>query len=89
VLLPLGAVPFGELLGVFLAAQIAGFASYVPGGLGVFETLMVFALHPSLPAASVLPTLVSTVPSTTWLLAVALALLVGAKCRERRAQIAW
>ena len=57
-LLPPGAVPFGELLGAFLAAQIVGLVSHVPGGLGVFETLMVLGLKPYLPATSVLTALV-------------------------------
>ncbi len=90
VLLPPGAVPFGELLGAFLAAQMVGLASHVPGGLGVFETLMVLALRPYVPAASVLPALVLyravyyLVP-----LSVALGLLVLDEVAERRAQIAW
>ena len=89
-LLPPGAVPFGELLGAFLAAQLVGLVSHVPGGLGVFETLVVLALKPYLPAGAVLPALVLyravyyLVP-----LAAALALLVADEVRERRAQIAW
>jgi phosphatidylglycerol lysyltransferase len=89
-LLPPGAVPFEQLLGAFLGAQIAGLASHVPGGLGVFETLVVLALRPYLPAASVLPALVLyrfvyyLVPLT-----VALAILVADEVRERRAHIAW
>ncbi|HSD26660.1 MAG TPA: bifunctional lysylphosphatidylglycerol flippase/synthetase MprF [Vicinamibacteria bacterium] len=88
-LLPTGAVPFGELLGAFLAAQIAGLVSHVPGGLGVFDTLMVLALRPYLPAASVLPALV-LYRAVYYLipLAVALALLVVDEVRERRAHIA-
>ena len=44
-------VPFGELLGAFLAAQVVGPGEPRPGGLGVFETLMVLALAPYLPRA--------------------------------------
>ena len=89
-LLPPGAVPFGELLGAFLAAQIVGLVSHVPGGLGVFETLMVLALKPYLPAGSVLPALV-LYRAVYYLLplAAALALLVADEVSERRAQIAW
>ena len=89
-LLPPGAVPFGELLGAFLAAQIVGLVSHVPGGLGVFETLMVLALKPYLPATSVLPALV-LYRAVYYLLplAAALALLVADEVSERRAQIAW
>jgi phosphatidylglycerol lysyltransferase len=88
VLLPPGKVPFGELLGAFLVAQVAGLASHVPGGLGVFETVMVLALKPYLPASAVLPALVLyrfvyyVLP-----LALALALLVAEEVRERRAQL--
>lgn len=42
-------------LGAFLAAQLVALISHVPGGLGVFESLMVLLLQ--LPAASVLPAL--------------------------------
>jgi phosphatidylglycerol lysyltransferase len=89
-LLPPSAVPFGELLGVFLAAQLVGLVSHVPGGLGVFETLVVLALRPYLPASSVLPALV-LYRAVYYLLplAVALALLVADEVSERRAEIAW
>jgi phosphatidylglycerol lysyltransferase len=89
-LLPAGAVPFGELLGAFLAAQLVGLLSHVPGGLGVFETVMVLALKPWLPVGSVVAALVLyrvvyyLVP-----LATALGVLVADEVQERRAQIAW
>jgi phosphatidylglycerol lysyltransferase len=48
VLLPEAArLPFPAFLGVFLAAQILGLASQVPGGLGVFETVVGLALPES------------------------------------------
>ncbi len=87
-LLTPGRVPFSELLGAFLAAQLVGLVSHVPGGLGVFETLMVLALKPYLPPASVLPALVLyrfvyyALP-----LAAALALLLVEETRERRKQL--
>jgi len=53
VLLPQGSsVRFTEFLGMFLLAQVAGIASQVPGGLGVFETVVLFLLGPSFSAAS-------------------------------------
>jgi uncharacterized membrane protein YbhN (UPF0104 family) len=58
VLLPPGAVPFVPFLAVFLVAILLGLASHVPGGLGVFETLMVLLLKPFLPSSQVLPALV-------------------------------
>jgi len=43
-----------DVLGVFLIAQIAGLGSNVPGGLGVFESVCVLLLQPSLPAPAIL-----------------------------------
>jgi phosphatidylglycerol lysyltransferase len=40
-------------LGVFLLAQIAGLASQIPGGLGVFESVILLLLSPILPASSI------------------------------------
>ena len=44
VLLPGGAASFGRLVGAFAVAQIAGVASTVPAGLGVFETGIILLL---------------------------------------------
>ncbi len=46
------------MLGAFLAAQLLGLASHVPGGVGVFEGLMVLLLKPYLSSAGLLPPLV-------------------------------
>ena len=46
VLLPPGHASFLTVLGAFLAAQILGLASHVPGGVGVFEGLIVLLLQP-------------------------------------------
>lgn len=58
VLLPHGSVTFPALLGIFLAAQIIGLISHVPGGLGVFES-MVLLMLPSLPSAAVFGSLIA------------------------------
>jgi phosphatidylglycerol lysyltransferase len=58
VLLPAGQVSFPTLLGTFLAAQILGLVSQVPGGLGVFESTMLVLLRPFLPPGALLPSLV-------------------------------
>ncbi len=58
VLLPAGSVPFTKLLGAFLAAQLLGLASHVPGGLGVFEGTMVLMLRPFVDSGQLLPPLV-------------------------------
>ena len=65
VLLPTGAVPFLAFLGAFLAAILIGMASHVPGGLGVFEGLMVVLLKPYLHRARCCRRSSSSAPSTT------------------------
>lgn len=40
-------------LGIFLLAQIAGIASQIPGGLGVFESVILLLLSPIVPASSI------------------------------------
>ncbi len=46
-LLPAGGqISFPQLLGVFLLAQITGLVSHVPGGLGVFEAVVLLSLTP-------------------------------------------
>jgi phosphatidylglycerol lysyltransferase len=54
-----GAVSYAKVVAVFLTAMIAGLVSHVPGGLGIFETVTVKALAPSLPAAAVLGSLIA------------------------------
>jgi phosphatidylglycerol lysyltransferase len=58
VLLPSYAPGFLTFLGIFLVAILLGMVSHVPGGLGVFEGLMVLLLGPSLTSAELLPALV-------------------------------
>ncbi len=51
VLLPPGSrPPFAAFAGLFVIAQFAGLVSHVPGGLGVFETIIVLGLRRYLPA---------------------------------------
>jgi phosphatidylglycerol lysyltransferase len=60
VLLPPGyRVSFLPVLGAFLIAQFAGIVSHVPGGLGVFEAIIVILLKPYMPAAAIVGTLVA------------------------------
>ncbi|NOY54299.1 MAG: bifunctional lysylphosphatidylglycerol flippase/synthetase MprF [Deltaproteobacteria bacterium] len=59
VLLPSSSsLSFGLFLGIFLLAQVAGVASQLPGGLGVFETTALLLLKPYLPVPSVVGALV-------------------------------
>ncbi|MBI3270183.1 MAG: bifunctional lysylphosphatidylglycerol flippase/synthetase MprF [Planctomycetes bacterium] len=52
-------VTFLGLLGVFLLAQFAGVTSQVPGGVGVFEAVMVSLLAGEVPAAALVGSLVA------------------------------
>ena len=58
VLLPPSPATFIDVLGAFLLAQLLALVSHVPGGVGVFEGLVVFTLAPFLTAAQLLPALV-------------------------------
>lgn len=57
-LLPASAPSYPAFLGMFLLAQVAGVASQVPGGLGVFEGALLLLLQP-LPAGTVLAALLA------------------------------
>lgn len=47
-------MPFAHFIGVYMLAQVAGVASNVPAGLGVFETVMLLFLGTSVnPAAAI------------------------------------
>ena len=60
VLLPTNAsVSYLELLNIFLLAMIAAIISNAPGGLGVFETVMLLLLEPKIPATAVMGTLLA------------------------------
>lgn len=49
-LLPLGTnIGYVPFIGIFLVANVLGHLSQVPGGLGVFESTMVFLLSPTVP----------------------------------------
>ncbi len=50
---------YTKFLSVFLTAVMAGLLSHVPGGLGVFESVLVVGLSPEVPGAAVLGALVA------------------------------
>jgi len=87
VLLPAGSVPFLAFLGAFLAAMLLGMASHVPGGLGVFEGLIVLLLKPYLDSVQLVPALL-VYRAVYYLLPflVALVALVIDELRQRRTQ---
>jgi len=89
VLLPPSGLSFLALLGAFVAAQLVGLTSHVPGGLGVFEGLMVLLLKPFLGSETVLPALI-VYRAVYYLLplTVALVVLVIDELHQRRAQAA-
>ena len=47
------ALSFPAFLSIFLTAQMIGLLSHVPGGLGVFESVMLLLLHQHTPAPAV------------------------------------
>ncbi|MEB2285983.1 MAG: hypothetical protein B6D46_04845 [Polyangiaceae bacterium UTPRO1] len=56
---PAPTLGFAAFLATFLLAQVAGLASHLPGGLGVFETVILVGLAPQLPGSTVLGSLVA------------------------------
>ena len=89
VLLPASGLGYLGLLSAYLCAQVLALASHVPGGVGVFESLMLVLLAPYLAPAQLLPALV-VYRAVYYLLPFALALvaLVADELRQRRAQAA-
>ena len=87
-LLPTGGPTYGVLLGAFLAAQVLALISHVPGGLGVFEGVMLLLLGPYLPADRIIATLV-LYRLIYYLLPLTLALiiLVGDELHNQRVQL--
>jgi phosphatidylglycerol lysyltransferase len=57
-LLPAGAIDFPAFMGFFAIAIVAGVLSHVPGGLGVFEAVMLVALREHVPAEALAAALV-------------------------------
>ncbi len=49
---------YPAFFGIYLLGQIAGLVSSVPGGLGVFETVILLLLSPTIPATKVFAALV-------------------------------
>ena len=89
VLLPPGSVPFLPFTGVFLVSILLGLVSHVPGGLGVFEGLMVLLLKPYLDANQLLPALV-VYRAVYYLLPLTIALVIIAadEIHQRRGLVA-
>lgn len=90
VLLPPGYhISLVPVLGAFLIAQFAGILSHVPGGLGVFEAVVVALLKPDLPASSIIGALIAYRVFYYLLpLAVALAFLIAFEVQRQRDRVA-
>ena len=90
VLLPPGyRLSFLPVLGVFLLAQFAGILSHVPGGLGVFEAIVVVLLKPYVPAASIVGSLLAYRAIYYLLpLVVALAFFIAFEAQRQRDRVA-
>ena len=56
---PADRIPYLSFLGIFMLAQIAGLVSQVPGGIGVFETVIVLLLREILPSPQILGALLA------------------------------
>ncbi|HVZ80006.1 MAG TPA: bifunctional lysylphosphatidylglycerol flippase/synthetase MprF [bacterium] len=52
-LLPHSSLTFPSFMTIYLSAQLLGFLSQVPGGLGVLDVIILETLEPALPATSV------------------------------------
>jgi phosphatidylglycerol lysyltransferase len=76
-LAPGTAMSYPEFMAVYLLAQLAGLVSQVPGGLGVFETVIVLMLSARLPANQIFGALLAYRALYYWVPLVAAALLLG------------
>jgi len=76
-LAPGTAMSYPEFVAVYLLAQLSGLVSQVPGGLGVFETVIVLMLSARLPANQIFAALLAYRVLYYWLPLGAAALLLG------------
>ncbi len=56
---PTALLSFGSFFGIYLLAQLTGIISSVPGGLGVFETVLILLLSPLIAADQLLGSLIA------------------------------
>ena len=86
----LGTIGYGQVVSVFLIAQVVGLLSQIPGGLGVFESLVLLLLRDRLPAADLLGALLAY-RVIYYLLPLALAAITLGlyELRHQRERILW
>ena len=77
ILAPGASISYPEFLGVYLLAQLAGLVSQVPGGLGVFETVIMLMLSSRLPADQIFGALLGYRALYYWLPLLSAAILLG------------
>lgn len=89
VLLPQNSLSFLGFLSAFLMAVLIGVASHVPGGVGVFDGLMVLLLNPFLTSQQLLPALI-VFRAVYYLVPfiAALILLLADELRQHRSRVA-
>jgi phosphatidylglycerol lysyltransferase len=86
---PAYAPSFPHFVGLFALAQLAGVGSHVPGGLGVFETVMLLGLSPRAPAPGLVGALLAyRVVYYLLPLVVATAVLASFEARRTHARLA-
>ena len=51
---PMATLSLSGFIGIYMLAQLAGLLSQIPGGLGIFETVVLLLLSPILPASEIL-----------------------------------
>ncbi len=89
VLLPPSGLSGLTFIGAYLVAVLIGMVSHVPGGVGVFEGLMVLLLSPYLTSGELLPALVAYRAVYYLLpLAIAMVALVADEAHQRRGHVA-
>ena len=82
-------ISFAHFVALFVVAQVAGVGSHVPGGLGVFETVILLALAPRGHSPSLVGALlVYRVVYYVLPLAIATLMLVAFEIRQRSARLA-
>jgi phosphatidylglycerol lysyltransferase len=78
-LAPFGEYSFLSFLQIFMLAQFLGLISQIPGGMGVFETVMVTLLSTRIPSAQVFASLVVYRVLYYWLALFLAVLLLGSQ----------
>lgn len=82
-------IPFGAFVGAFLLAQVVGLISHVPGGIGIFESVIVLLMKDQVPAAGLVGALLAyRIVYYLGPLTIALAMLATHEVRHARHRIA-